>query len=103
MFVLLIDKFGDMIKLILCIRYGTAIIPALRSVSTKQRSLRWNETDQCICYLHRCDNNKNNGKRTRRRILVLHHYWRCARPLGALREIRSRGLEEGKSAAEPML
>ena len=30
-------------------------------------------------------------------------YWRCARPLGALREIRSRGLEEGKSAAEPML
>ena len=27
-------------------------------------------------------------------------YWRCARPLGALREIRSRGLEEGKSAAE---
>ena len=38
MFVLLIDKFEDMIKLILCIRYGTAIIPALRSVSTKQRS-----------------------------------------------------------------
>ena len=29
-------------------------------------------------------------------------YWRCARPLGGLREIRSSGLEEGKSAAEPM-
>ena len=29
-------------------------------------------------------------------------YWLCARPLGALREIRSRGLEEEKSAASPM-